>query len=107
MSKYSRTITADGDTDIQLFNNRKGALPDISVYVTGDFGSGTLTVTSSPNGGSVFVPVKDQNGNAISLTDDDLFNVRLMSDATNPAIIRFSLSGSSSPDIDVDIFDIR
>lgn len=100
----STTITADGTTTIDLENYR-GVRNIYSVYLSDDFGGGTVTANLlSPRSGAVAIPIKDASGVAISLTDDGMFNFEAQSGGSqNPVKLQIVLAGASSPSIKLDV----
>jgi carbon monoxide dehydrogenase subunit G len=101
------TVSADGDTDITWTSTRNEAPNRATIYVFGgggnDFGSGTVAVQVSPDGGTTFMDVKDQAGVSVTFTADGMTNIEIQSNP-NPKSseivqLRFSLSGSTSPTI--------
>lgn len=84
----SGTFTADGNSPRITFPGGAG-----TVQADGTFGSGTLSLEVSSDGGTTFT----NGGTSVQLTAEGLFNFTLPSDEL---IVRLALSGSTSPDID-------
>lgn len=108
MAKYTATLTADGRTTaFPYINTRADGNIWATVFVYGTFGSGTATVQVSPDAGTTWIDVEDDGGSVVSFTADGARNVRLASDAGEPVLISVDLSGATSPDLTVDIFQVR
>ncbi|QDP62938.1 MAG: hypothetical protein Unbinned5081contig1002_43 [Prokaryotic dsDNA virus sp.] len=104
--RKSITITADGSTTIPLKNVRGKDRTIYSVYLSDDFGSGTVTAFLEADGTNN-IAIKDAAGVAISLTDDDVFNFEAYSDEKSPVNLVITLTGSSSPSINLNVYDNR
>lgn len=107
MTITETNLTSDAtNTQIAVLNKSRDVMsPDgVRVDAYGDFGSGTLTFSYSPDGGTTKISLKDGvGGTAISFTASESFvwSGPIYSD---PAIILYAtLSGSSSPDIDIKV----
>ena len=116
MAKYTKTLTVDGDTAICMVERRRGDMNawQARVFVYGgggnNFGSGTVALKASPDGGTTKIAMKDFTGTAITGTAAYTFNTQPMgnpSHLSDNITIYASLSGSSSPTIIVDLFDNR
>lgn len=103
---FSITITASGTTSIP-FQNHRGMRNIYSVYAGGTYGGGTLTAVIVPLSGMTGIAVKDQSGNAISLTSDGMFNFEAQSDYKNPCVLNIVLSGATTPSIKLVVNDGR
>lgn len=109
------TVTANGNTDITWKPSRKETPNRASVYVFGgggnDFGSGTVTLQVSPDGGTTFIDVPDQVGSAIIFSSDGVTNFELYGNGndipTEKVVLRLALAGSTSPTIRYIINDVR
>lgn len=98
---FSNFLTANGNVEFRLFDPRADVDPTVSFQVAGTFGSGTLVVEATLDGTN-YTPVKDSSGTAISLTAADIFNVTLYTgDPNSPGRVRFTLTGATSPNIQV------
>lgn len=86
-------LSADGASD--SWGHRGGIA---TLWIGGTFGGGTVTVQSSPNGTTWFnVPASTSDlSTAISATSDAMLNVDV-----GQSLLRVSISGSTSPDVDV------
>lgn len=104
-------LTADGSTSGGNIKNPDNAA---SIYqmvaASGDFGSGTLAVEMSVDGGTTYFAVTDSSG-AVTLTDDGAVRTFLLGPSRNQTAqqvkIRLTLSGATNPDIDYLIADCR
>jgi hypothetical protein len=109
------TVSADGNTDISWKPARKETPNRATVWVYGgggnDFGSGTVTLQGSPDGGTTFIDIPDQAGTAITFTADGVTNFELYGNAdpvsSEVVQIRLALAGSTSPTIRYIIDDVR
>jgi hypothetical protein len=99
-------FTADGTTDSVNLNNIRGLGENIyTVCVYGStFGSGTVTVTVSPNDGSTDIPLLDSAGTALTFTANGIRNFLLNSDPQNPLSVSAALTGSANPNVNIRIF---
>lgn len=108
MSKYTATITADGDYFICDINKKR----DLTEYryaanVYGTFGSGTVTLKISTDGGTTKVAMMDASGSPITSTANDNYtgnwaNASKNSDAPK---LYATMSGSTAPSVTYDFFD--
>jgi len=109
------TVSADGNTDITWKPARKETPNRATVYVFGgggnDFGSGTVTVQVSPDGGTTFIDIPDQSGTAITFTANGVTNFELYGNgdpiSTGSVQIRLALAGSTAPTVRYVIDDVR
>lgn len=104
-------ITADGNTSGASINNpNNGANIFQVIYASGDFGSGTLTVQISNDGGTTWYAATDSTG-SVTLTDDGAVRTFLLGSndpvSSTQVKIRLNLSGATNPDIDYIIADAR
>lgn len=97
---FSTTITADGDTTVPLKNVRGKSRTIYSVYISGDFGGGTVTAFLNADGTND-IPIKDASGIAISLTDDDVFNFEAYSKEQNPVNLVITVASSTAASINL------
>jgi len=86
--RSSGTFTADGNSAGVSFPGGMG-----TVHADGTFGSGTLALAVSSDGGTTYT----NGGTSVQLTAEGLFNFTLPSDEL---MVRLELSGSTAPDID-------
>lgn len=101
---FDTNITADGNADITLKNKRTGQSNRFTIYVYGDFGAGTLGVQLSPDQGTTFIS-NINDGAALEFTADQVENINVNSDEANPVILRFALSGSTNPDLNIKVYN--
>ena len=108
MAKYVSTISADGTT---LLGNvtRPRSLPSAEVmfFGHGTWGSGTLTLLWSPDGGTTKIAVTDLTDSAISKTAN--FGVRgsfVTGDKNSDQIQLYAtLAGATNPSLIVGFYD--
>jgi len=89
-------LTSDGSTSAL---QSKG---NLNVAAYGTFGGGTLSIQASYDGGSTWFTLKDANGADGSFTSAGALNVRI-----GEANLRFTLSGATSPNLNISITDIE
>lgn len=76
----------------------------VRVDAFGTFGGGTMTFAYSPDNGTTKIPLKASvGGSAISFTSDEGFNFELVLYNDNALLLYATLSGATSPDIDVKV----
>lgn len=112
MAKYTKTLTVDGDTAICQIDRRRADTNawQGSIFAYGVFGSGTVAMKMSPDGGTTKIAMKDFNGTAITGTSAYAFNTQPLGNGSHLGdfiTIYASLSGSTNPSITVDLFDNR
>lgn len=112
MAKYTKTLTVDSDTAICVIERRRAGTNawQATVFTYGTFGSGTVLLKASPDGGTTKLALKDFNGTAISSTAASVFNTQPFGNGTHLMdyiTIYASLTGSTNPSITVDLFDNR
>lgn len=112
--KHTAQIT--GNESVYLCTANRGAGQDtyeVTVFVTGgggnNFDSGTVTIQASPDGGTTKVTLKDTGGNTVSITTDDVYNVKVGHSGKLGEEIELyaTMAGSTSPTVDVTVFDNR
>jgi len=109
------TVSVDGNTDIDWKPARKESPNRGTLWVFGgggnNFGSGTVTLQSSPDGGTTFIDVPDSSGAAITFTANGMTNFELYGDgdpvSATRTQIRLALAGSTAPTIRYVINDMR
>ena len=102
---FSTTITADGDTDINLKNIRTNR-NIYTVFVAGDFGgAGALTALLSGDDTN-FVAIKDSGGSPVLISSPDIFNFEVQADPLKQVMrLRINLTGATSPSINLRVYD--
>jgi hypothetical protein len=70
--------------------------PDKTIQVYGAFNTGTLSIEGSNDGGTTWATLNDPQGNPLSFTAAGVSVI-----AENPLLIRPSLAGADTDDIDV------
>lgn len=107
MAKYTSTIVADGSTLLCTIDRNRN-LPSFmaTVCAYGTFGSGTLILQISPDGGTTKLTIKDNNSVAISLTASGTANIELLTGSKNTDGLQLyaTLTGSTNPSITVATF---
>ncbi len=106
----NQTLAADGNVDFDWKPHRREVPLRATIFVYGDFGSGgTATLQASPDGGTTYIDVPDATGAATAFTANGMANFELYANgdviAANRVNIRIALAGSTSPDLDIRIFD--
>ena len=110
--KHTRTITTnDSDTLLCPVVGRKGSDGyTATIVVTGTFGSGTIALKLSVDGGTTKVSLKDQNGDAIAITANDAVQIPVMgfgAELDGAPLLYASLSGATNPSLTVTVLDNR
>jgi hypothetical protein len=104
------TFAADASTEIARCIPRLSTDDGYSatVFVNGTWGSGTFTITASPDGGTTKVAIKDIAGAAFSLTANGVgfFRIPIANVAAGSEIRLYgNLAGSTTPALTVTVFD--
>ncbi len=112
MAKYTKTLIVDGDVAVCQIDRRKVDSNNwqATVFIYGTFGSGTMAIKLSPDGGTTKLATKDWTGTAISTATAALFTTQPVGNGSHLSdfiTVYASLSGSTNPSITVDIFDNR
>jgi len=110
MAKYTTIFAADAANQKIMTVKIPGTATEwfANAYIYGTFGSGTVTLFASPDGGTTKVALKDAiSGTAITTTAAAMFTLRLGSGSTNSdnIILYATLAGSTNPALNVAIFD--
>ena len=109
------TVSANGNTDRDWKPARKNMPNRGTIWVFGgggnNFGSGTVTLQGSPDGGTTFMDILDQLGVAVTFTVDGVSNFELYASGNlvtaERVLIRLALTGSTSPTLRYIIDDLR
>ena len=88
-------LTADGITDEFRAGPRTYPGSIITLYASGTFGGGTLTLECSPDGTNWFTAM-DNSGSNITMVAAGMRQV-----IVNAEVMRFRLSGATSPTVTV------
>lgn len=89
-------LTADGSTTaLPVYGN-------FTVAAFGTWGSGSLVIQASFDDGTTWIDLTDANGNVVTLTSNTARNVEV-----GFAKVRVTLSGATSPDLDIVMDDIK
>lgn len=109
MARHIANLTADGrSTAFPVYNPRSGGDSVFkTIFVQGDFGSGTATLQVSGDGGTTWVNVTDDAGSVIQFTANGARNVRIISDVQLPTELSINLTGSTNPDLNFIIYENR
>ena len=111
MSKHTENLTSD--TSIKICSAGRGTHMDayvVTVFADGNFGGGTVTIQASPDSGSTLVTLKDQGGTTVSITADDVYAIGPLGYAGRNGEeieIYATMSGSTTPDVNITAFDNR
>lgn len=110
MSKHTAVI--DANESVEICTVSRGTDMDAyetTVFATGTFGSGTLTLQASPDGGTTKVTLKDVGGTTVSITADDVYNIRLgyAGKLGEEIKIYATMQGATNPNVVVTAFDNR
>ena len=109
MAKYSASFTADASTYICDIHRRRDANDWFgNVLVSGTFGSGTVAIQVSPDGGTTKITLnQDGTATAASGTAAAVYNIKLGNPSKNTETYKLyaTLTGSTNPAISVVVFD--
>lgn len=113
MAKYTGTISAQNTSvylcDVVRPHNQPYWYA--SIFATGTFGTGTVTIQASSDDGTTKVTVDDMGGNAASFTANGMLNIALGGPSTNIAEDQLKLyatiGAATGPDVDISVFDNR
>lgn len=114
MSKHSVQLT-DNESKLICSAGRGTEMDayEMTVFVVGgggnDFGGGTVTIQASPDNGTTKVTLKDVAGTVVSITEDDIYNIRLLyaGKLGEEIEIYATMAGATSPTVDVIACDNR
>lgn len=107
MARMSQNLTDDGEVVLPWYRQRYEYLSRGLLFVYGEFGGGTAAFEVSPDSGTTWIAVADQTGVAVTFTVNGMIDYELFTDPENPLLYRVSLSGSTSPNLNVTVFDQR
>ena len=104
MSKHNLgKLTANGSTiPVRIYNTRRDLDDKYTTHVVGTFGTGTVTIETSPDG----INFTSVGSNGV-FTENGQADLSLMSDAGDPLLIQATLSGSAGSDVDIFLYDVR
>ena len=110
--KFIQNITADGSYPICQIDRRRSDSNNwqATVFMTGTFGGGTCTIELSPDQGTTLIPAKDWIGNAIDATSNAVFTTQPVGNGNHLedfVTLYAVMSGSTSPSMNVTVFDNR
>jgi len=107
MTTTTTNVTVDA-TD-QLIKGWKEHSYEITgmIEVGGDFGGGTLTFGISLSGGSVVNPWDDKDGIQLSMTSAETvaFKIPVVIRRSDSLGIYYTMSGSTTPDVNITVVD--
>jgi len=112
MAKYTATLAADGSTAVCQIDRRRADTNNwqATAFVRGTFGSGTVVLQFSPDGGTTKITGKDWTGTALSATAASMFVLQPMGNGSHNdhfITVYATISGSTNPAITVELFDNR
>lgn len=93
------TITGNGNNDLTIGGSQGG---QYFLDASGTFGSGSIAVEVLIDGSDNFSPLTTAVGVDLAITGDYNAVITLPSDST----VRFAMTGSTSPDVDVNLVKI-
>lgn len=110
MARYTINMVADAALTYVCTVNKKRASNDYegTAFASGTFGSGTITLFVSPDGGTTKVPLLNTSNTAISIATAAMASFRLAGSGSTNAdsmIIYATLAGSTNPNLNVTIYD--
>lgn len=85
---------------------------ETSVFVgltSDDFGGGTVTIQASPDNGTTKTTLKDVAGTVVSITENDVYNIRLgyAGQLGGEIEIYATMTGGTDPSVNIIAFDNR
>ena len=109
MARHTATLSAQ-NTQVLVCKVHKPRKLDtyfVSILASGTFGSGTVTLNASVDGGSTLIPLKDALGNAATLTAAGNVNLSLGTpNAVDDVLgIYASIATATNPSISINAFD--
>lgn len=110
MARYTLNMIVDASLTYVCTVNKKRDLTAFegTAFVSGTFGSGTVTLFVSPDGGTTKVPLLNTAGTAISIAAAAMAMFRLAgSGSTNSdsMMIYATLAGSTNANLNVTVYD--
>lgn len=110
MARYT-TVIISSNASAKLCNihRRRPAYAFIAtVLVSGTFGGGTVALGVSPDNGTTIFPIKDETGNAQSVTALGAMLTKPLGDSNSNGdglSLWVTVSGATSPNISINTFD--
>lgn len=110
------TATIDANESVKLCEVQRSTGLDlfeatVMVYGGGgnNFGSGTVTLQASPDGGTTKINLRDVAGTLVSITDDDAYNIRLGNgnNLADTITLYATMAGATAPTVQVAVYDNR
>lgn len=110
--KSTKTLTTN--TSVLLCSahrNKETNMYEATIFAYGSGGSnfdgGTVTIQASPDQGTTKVTLKDIAGTVVSITANDVYNVKLGGGNRNQDFIELyaTMIGATTPNVTVDVFD--
>lgn len=110
MAKHTVSFTADGTSEICRVKRRQGANAyQATVFAYGStFGSGSVAIKASPDGGTTKISLRNAGGTVVALTANDVVSIPEIGNGNaldDEIILYAALSGSTNPSITVEIWD--
>lgn len=100
----NQSITGNGTSEYNLKNIRRGERNTYTACVSGTFDSGTITAFVKADGTNN-IAILDASGNAVSFTENGVFNFEANSDQSYPLKLVIVLAGATSPSINLNVFN--
>lgn len=110
MARYTASLAAE-NTSAYVFTVHKprngSDCCTFTVGVYGDFGTGTVTINVSPDGGTTLLPLAPINGSSPSITANGAYTFKVGNgDKLNDAPKIFvAIGAATNPDLDVVAWD--
>ena len=112
MSKHTATLTDNESVFLATVGKRCGIdMYEITVCVYdgggNGFGGGTVTLQASPDNGTTKVTLRDIAGTIVSITQDDIYNIRLGYANKNGEELQIyaTMAGATAPTVNVAAYD--
>ena len=89
---------------VKLKNHPTGQTNRVTYHAYGTFDSGTVAVQVSPDGGTTWIDNIDA-GSALTFSAAESRSIESNSDEQNPVYLGFNLTGATSPDLNITVYD--
>jgi len=104
---YTTNITANGNYKIATPDGIRHDRWFASIYISGNFGAGTVTLFTSPDNGTTLIPATNSSGVAFSTTTNAMTDISLgfARNLQGKITVWATLAGATAPNLNVAVFD--